>query len=1070
MSHSPQASLRLSISGPMSLSASASPKTYSRPLQELPFPKHPRNHIQPHHHHQKHHPLQNHQYRHFRHSPYQHQRSVSSSPRLQTSSRSSPPSSVSSSSTHIGHRSYPADKNGISGSSSPTNTSPTPPPTTATEPGRMDPFGLPPNQVGVQDSDVDRVGLPPAAHGGSNGSDYRSAPSVPGTSTSTITPAASVNTLAHPTAALVSAAHQHPYTTHHPKQPPPVIERARASRSPNWTYKEKEVLLRCVHFYMPQITNQDHHWKLIAQEVSQVCQRNWETAQVKQQLRDLRKKYNRKSALGCKTQPSSQSIMAAGLTGEEHPSGHPGSSCDRGDSEPPQTQSAPGGGNHPTSSNFEFTFLIQKILERENELEASSKLPSSVSASAMSSTSASSSTPLGPLERTLDFRNGTGRATPPGANYRINETATVSTTITASNTPLHGGPSTTERTTSVSSTSPPAPASQTTGPHIGRMDMGDAGSAHIGPVSQANPSLPLHQIPRERTDRPPLQLPLPMGGGPVRTDHRSRPHHYSNSHPHTHPYQRHPSQAGYPAASPGPYRAPNGRLVGGNDGKGPAPPGLDSERPHNNNNHHHRHLGRSQHQPYYYTPYPPPPSLRERQSKPDSISPLDLYHRSPSSAWPPGRSDGSPSEPPHHHYRQQHQHHQQQHRHHPYQHRPRPSQPVGPPPSSSSHPGENQRPFTPPPQRHYRSRHTSYAGSVSPTQSTQVAAPLPPIQGNDSARVLPPIYPANYYCYNDPHSTPSSLTSARANALDAYEEGPPPVTMRRDVGKKETETEPQMEGEWEKEGGLNGENCETPLSYPPFNRPTPGYQVKPRTHPVTSRVHSGLPPVNSWSTTTPRTRSFSLSHLSDSGPDHGDPALGLLPTGQVAVAAGPDGGSVGPPSRQTTLNNTLGTIGQSVTILLNLQREARDHQNEQIALATAFRDQVLHLLQRLDHSLGDPTSAAPTAAIATAPNTPTGGDDDDDPTHRHGYNPPVGWQPENITGESASREGGIKLSNIAPGSIAMEPETAEQRKGMGEEGMVDHVDSPMTVDQPGVSKYENENHNETENEEEDEDE
>ncbi|KAJ1927319.1 hypothetical protein IWQ60_003025 [Tieghemiomyces parasiticus] len=70
-------------------------------------------------------------------------------------------------------------------------------------------------------------------------------------------------------------------------------EKVKASRSPNWNFMEKKTLLEAVLIYMPHMTNRDDHWRVISRTLTETCGRSWETSQVKQQVRDLKKKYVR---------------------------------------------------------------------------------------------------------------------------------------------------------------------------------------------------------------------------------------------------------------------------------------------------------------------------------------------------------------------------------------------------------------------------------------------------------------------------------------------------------------------------------------------------------------------------------------------------------------------------------------------------------------------------------------------------------------------------------------------------------------------------------------------------------
>ncbi|KAJ1928842.1 hypothetical protein IWQ60_001694 [Tieghemiomyces parasiticus] len=70
-------------------------------------------------------------------------------------------------------------------------------------------------------------------------------------------------------------------------------EKARTTRSPNWNFTEKKTLLEQVLIYMPQMTNHEEHWRVISQTLLRKCGRVWEVSQIKQQVRDLKKKYHR---------------------------------------------------------------------------------------------------------------------------------------------------------------------------------------------------------------------------------------------------------------------------------------------------------------------------------------------------------------------------------------------------------------------------------------------------------------------------------------------------------------------------------------------------------------------------------------------------------------------------------------------------------------------------------------------------------------------------------------------------------------------------------------------------------
>ncbi|KAJ1974869.1 hypothetical protein H4R35_003412 [Dimargaris xerosporica] len=66
-------------------------------------------------------------------------------------------------------------------------------------------------------------------------------------------------------------------------------QRLRASRSSNWSSEEKLTLARLVHRNMPQLTHDDQCWRNIVLVLRNNYGRNAEIAQVKQQLRDLKK-------------------------------------------------------------------------------------------------------------------------------------------------------------------------------------------------------------------------------------------------------------------------------------------------------------------------------------------------------------------------------------------------------------------------------------------------------------------------------------------------------------------------------------------------------------------------------------------------------------------------------------------------------------------------------------------------------------------------------------------------------------------------------------------------------------
>ncbi|KAJ1977853.1 hypothetical protein H4R34_003427 [Dimargaris verticillata] len=74
---------------------------------------------------------------------------------------------------------------------------------------------------------------------------------------------------------------------------PRLVKKSRASRSPNWAYNEKIALTELVLKYMPQITNQEDDWHIITKTVREKYGRSLEVAQVKQQVRDLKKWYFR---------------------------------------------------------------------------------------------------------------------------------------------------------------------------------------------------------------------------------------------------------------------------------------------------------------------------------------------------------------------------------------------------------------------------------------------------------------------------------------------------------------------------------------------------------------------------------------------------------------------------------------------------------------------------------------------------------------------------------------------------------------------------------------------------------
>ncbi|KAJ1974133.1 hypothetical protein H4R35_003759 [Dimargaris xerosporica] len=74
---------------------------------------------------------------------------------------------------------------------------------------------------------------------------------------------------------------------------PRLVKKSRASRSPNWAYNEKIALIELVLKYMPQITNQEDDWHIITKTIREKYGRSLEVAQVKQQVRDLKKWYFR---------------------------------------------------------------------------------------------------------------------------------------------------------------------------------------------------------------------------------------------------------------------------------------------------------------------------------------------------------------------------------------------------------------------------------------------------------------------------------------------------------------------------------------------------------------------------------------------------------------------------------------------------------------------------------------------------------------------------------------------------------------------------------------------------------
>ncbi|KAJ1929968.1 hypothetical protein IWQ60_000697 [Tieghemiomyces parasiticus] len=74
---------------------------------------------------------------------------------------------------------------------------------------------------------------------------------------------------------------------------PDVGDRPKSGRSRNWSYTEKKVLLGLVHAYMPHVTNDDAAWNTISQTLLQRCGQVWGVPQIKQQVRDLKKKFKR---------------------------------------------------------------------------------------------------------------------------------------------------------------------------------------------------------------------------------------------------------------------------------------------------------------------------------------------------------------------------------------------------------------------------------------------------------------------------------------------------------------------------------------------------------------------------------------------------------------------------------------------------------------------------------------------------------------------------------------------------------------------------------------------------------
>ncbi|KAJ1650439.1 hypothetical protein IWQ61_008762 [Dispira simplex] len=130
----------------------------------------------------------------------------------------------------------------------------------------------------------------------------------------------------------------------------PLMEKVKPSRSPNWNFTEKKTLLEQVLHYMPQITNRDDHWRLISNQLGKQCGRTWETSQIKQQLRDLKKKFHRVQSN--------------------------------------RTQNP--------SAVFEFYDLVKSILDKEQFYTSPTSGP----------------TPMGPMEKTLDLAISTPMLTP----------------------------------------------------------------------------------------------------------------------------------------------------------------------------------------------------------------------------------------------------------------------------------------------------------------------------------------------------------------------------------------------------------------------------------------------------------------------------------------------------------------------------------------------------------------------------------------------------------------------------------------------------------------------------------
>ncbi|KAJ1969935.1 hypothetical protein IWQ62_000306 [Dispira parvispora] len=130
----------------------------------------------------------------------------------------------------------------------------------------------------------------------------------------------------------------------------PLMEKVKPSRSPNWNFTEKKTLLEQVLHYMPQVTNRDDHWRLISNQLGKQCGRTWETSQIKQQLRDLKKKFHR----------------------------------------------VQGNGIQNPSAVFEFYDLVKRILEKEQFYTSPTSGP----------------TPMGPAEKTLDLTASSPLPTP----------------------------------------------------------------------------------------------------------------------------------------------------------------------------------------------------------------------------------------------------------------------------------------------------------------------------------------------------------------------------------------------------------------------------------------------------------------------------------------------------------------------------------------------------------------------------------------------------------------------------------------------------------------------------------